>query len=282
MKAVKKIVGKLQQKSKEGEITHTYRQNGYWTQFKPKNENEMEAAFGMKLAILQAALASLQYYDPATGDFVTRGVPTGTDSKQIIIDSMSQTYAMKNNFQVPVYAEIWIAKPKKDTSNDPNVDYDAGITDVVTNAVTMLPNHELCYPTDSPFLTKRWAIKCVKKKLLKPGDYISASHTEKHIVYNPQNVGTEVYQKQLKQFAWFSVLRGHPFTIGHNITGTAGTQQGQIQGQIDGEINTTIIIRYDGGINAKRLHLATNAANLALDGGCVSQLVVDNQTYATN
>lgn len=282
IKAVKSIVGKLQQKSKEGEITHVYRDNVYFTQFKPKNENEMEASQGLKLGTLQNAINTMQYYDAATGDFVTRGLPTGTDSKQIIIDSAHQVMSIKNNYQIPVFAEIWVCIPKKDTSALPNNDYDSGIVDVVTNAVTMLPNHELIYPTDSPHLLNRWTIKCLKKKLLKPGDYLSASKTVKHIVYNPQNVGTEVYQKQLKGYAWITLLRGHPGTIGHNITGTAGTQFGQIQGQVDGELNTTITIKYDGGINAKRLHVAANAATLALDGGCVSQLVVDNQTYATN
>lgn len=219
----------------------------------------------------------MQYYDAVTGDFTTRGLPTGSDSKVITIESVYQKKSWKNNYQVPVYIELWIAKPKKDTSSAPNADYDAGILDVVTN-VAMLPSFGAIYPSDSPLLMERWSMHKVKAKLLKPGDFVYATHTEKLIKYDPQTVGTETYQKALKNFAWVTILRGHPGTIGHNNL-AAPTLFGQVSGSCDGELETTVKICYDGGIAAHRLHVNNNPTLTvaAGDTGLVSQYVADVQ-----
>lgn len=271
---LKRKVQKLERRSKEGETTLDYRTRSPVTWVKPVNQNFMDVTHFWGLSSVNDVMTRLQYYDEASQTFVTRSQTGTNDQKSIYVDYVETKCSIKNSYQVPLKIEIYVASTKTDTNTFPNTFYDQGVADIVIDPVTMLPSNQLIKLSDAKKLNRYYKITKKVTKVLMPGQSVVSSHKIKGFMYDPTTVNANVFQTQLKGHCW--ILRAVPSTqgIGHN---TAGSAVGIISGQVDVIYDTHVIVKYDGGINARRLYVNDQSGAIGDSALTGVQYISDNQ-----
>ncbi|AYP28903.1 MAG: putative capsid protein [Zuhalvirus cruti] len=276
LKCVAKQVVKLGKRVREGEVTYDHRVRVPYIIFKQLNENESDCRMNLSKTSIDNVIDQLEYWDATTNSFTARNITSTTTQKIIGVDSVTSTLWMKNSYQTPIKLEVLVCVPKKDTTALPNVDYDTGITKVVTNTGTMLPENDLLKVRDSPNFNKNWRITRTVKKTLNPGQHMSVSNVVKDIQYEMSSTGTELFQKKLKSFCFFVRSHGAPASLGHN---TAGLLVGTVAGQVDVLYTQRFIVKYDGGINAKRIYVEDQSSAIGATALTGVRPVTDNQAF---
>lgn len=236
-----------------------------------------QATYGYKDAVgttaIELALAQLRFFDPsAPGTLITASLATPTFSQKIYVSAYASCI-IKNNYQVPCVVTYGVAFPKEDTSITPNAARSNGLTDVGNPD----PASTLISYKDSPQFRDLWACKLISKQL-KAGETLIMKHGQKPFTYDPalQDSHSQTYQKTTKSAVFLYRCQG---ILGHDTAVT--TEQGMMPAGIDVYISTTYYISYNsGGAAVKTIVLNESASQSFTNGGVISQLVVDNQSYS--
>lgn len=274
LKEVGRRFCKIEKRLREGETTYDHRYRGVTLIDKPLNENETDVQVYFGKTSIDNVVDQLEYWDAATNTWTPRNLTGSTTQKMITIDYVKTTVWLKNNYQVPTMVEVDICYAKKSTNNFPNTDYDAGIAKVVTDPATMLGHHQLIKLADSPNFKAFWSIKKKVKKLLMPGQTLVVSQVEKNIPYEPATITTDVFQKKLRGHVFVIRQNPHPQLVAHSA---AGTLVGIARSAVDVVFTQRVLVKYDGGINATRLHVVDTSQAIGSSALTGIRPISDNQ-----
>lgn len=238
------------------------------------NENSMCQHGVIDNTKLEAAVANLRYYNPATpGTLTTADASTGTYHRDVFFKSVYSRFDVRNNYQVPVEVSLYAVTPRLDTNITPTTAYTNGLADqgaVSSSSVQM-------YPTDSMQFNDVWRIIKSKKRMLQPGSSFSLSQVMKNIKYDPSlnDSHASTYQINFKAFVWLIRVQG---VTAHD---TVQDEQGFSAAGVDYSLSNIYTISYAAGvdlldysINETQLDTFTNAAVLS------NKPVSDNQSYS--
>ncbi len=196
---------------------------------------------GSQKSAIETAISVLKFFDPATpATLQDVNYNNGTFQKQILIKNSSKIH-FKNNYSVPVKLELWICRPKADTSQSPASAITAGFADIGAIAI----NDPLSRPLDSYILRDLWTLKRKKNVILQPGQSCMASHSEKPFSFDTSLVDTHNldYIKQFKANSWLYRVEG---VLAHD---SIEDQQGLQRAGVDLYLDKTFVVKYDAGID---------------------------------
>lgn len=228
--------------------------------------------------LLEAYMANLRYYDPATpGTLVTASGATGSYQREIFFKNVNGIIELRNNYQVPVKVKVYLVKPKGDTTITPTTYYNNAIADQLIGGAGSITTNGV-YPTDlAPFMAQ-WRIKCVKDVVLDSGATVVASHNSGSFKYDPSLFDSHAleYQTKFKSFAWFVRVEG---IIGHDTS--VATEQTTLAGGVDVLQTIRVEIIYDAGVILDDLYVNNLRDASFTNGGVVaSKPVSDNISYS--
>lgn len=252
-KKVKAQIRELKRLTESDMGTLTYRklENGSW--FSAQNLQNTHEITGSTNVTIEAALAQLRYYNPSSpGTLLTADGTTGTYNKEFLIKSTYSNLTMKNSFMVPVNVQVYLCRPKRDTSITPSEAWQDGLTDISSG---VLISSILTYPTDSPIFNDLYSIVKKKSYRIEAGKNITCKHYEKAFQYEPSfnDEHALTYQKKNKSFVWMVVIQGD---ISHDsndnsLKGTTGVS-------LDYMVTNKYVIQYSAGADIKFLHVDTS------------------------
>lgn len=221
---------------------HRYRSTAQYTVSNGQQTVTGSVAEGTN-ARLEAAMATLRYFDPATNSLVVANPTSGTYQRDISV-RIYRRVTMKNNTNAPVRVEIYSCLPKVDTSIEPVTAFVNGLADQGAPSTTS----PLVRFKDSIQLKDLWNCKLVKKTTLQPSQTISATKWHKSFDYNFALIDVHAleYQKKYGGHYWAFVLNG---VIVHDATTKTLVAQGR--GDVDCQFDTAWTFTYDAG---KDLH----------------------------
>lgn len=255
--------------------TMIYRNNGTASVTCTKNaQDNIEINYCSSVNI-EAALANLRYYDPATpGTLTTADFTSGTYSKKVLIKYAMQEVKIANNYQSRAHVKVYAFSFKDDTSNNANGLWTAGGADNASGTIT--PGTLNQSPTDYTLFNQMIRTKVLFDGVLQPGSYKSFKQSNKDIEYDPSFKDTETatYSPRYKSGGILVIVKG---TICHDSANAA--VNGTSAAGVDVEYKQTMKILYQAGVNIKFtvLNNAYDAMTTAVES---SKPVADNITYS--
>lgn len=238
-----------------------------------------QAVYGSRDAVsnagIEAAIAQARFFDPsAPGTLITGSLATPTYQQKINISAYS-TCVFANNYQVPCVITCGVAFPKEDTNIAPTTALNNGLADVGNpDAFSTLISYK-----DSPQFWDLWKVK-LSSKYLAPGQKYIMKHSQPAFTYDPSFVDshTTTYQRATKSSLFIYRIQG---VLGHDTS--VSTEQGMLPAGIDVYVSTNYYVNYNsGGAAIKTIVLSEGASQSFTNGGVVSQLLVDNQSYSVS
>lgn len=224
------------------------------------------------ITALEAAMANLRYFDPGTNALVTANPAGGTFQRDINV-SIWRRMLVKNNYQIPVYVELYSCIPKVDGSSTPVSLYTSGLADQgdPTNTCVLL-NFK-----DSIDLKNMWECKLLKRGVLKPGSSFIGTRYHKEFEYNfgVTDQHADLYQRRYGGHSWVIKLSG---VLGHDPG--AGTLVGGAAGQVDAEEHTIYTFKYDAGKDLHDITCVDNADAPVTNFVMSMRPVVDNLAFS--
>jgi len=270
----KKAIKQLKRQTDASTGTMTYRQ---LNTISLKSVEDLQASASQSMlatSSIETALANLKYYNPAVpGTLTTADASTGTYQRNILVDSATLSMNFQNNYQSNCHLTVYLCKVKDDTDSSPNTAWTNGIADG-GNAVSVSSLNQ--YPSDYNLVKDLYSLKRLKKVVLKPGQSVVCSHTEKDINYDPSTVDSHnlVYQKEYKSFHFLYVIQGG---VAHD---SSLDEQGYMPSGVDIEVKRQYKVIYNAGTNIDFIHLSTTVdafTNTPLES---HQPIPDNITYS--
>lgn len=213
---------------------------------------------------LKVFLDSLQFYDNAV--LVQRDTLSLGHSVAMYIKTYSKS-TWVNNFQVPVWADLYQMEALIPTVSTPVTFYQAGLTDRGLSAGPALSvNSVHAYPSQSSVLTSSYKIKEHKKICLKPGESYSMDRTDR-FKWDEEwlNSITLGFQKEFRTHFYCTRVEG---VIAHTST-TPFTNVGTSAGGLDQLVDIKAIVEYGAGMRVRPL-ASTNSSGTISPSGVVS------------
>lgn len=199
------------------------------------------------LAIIEAALANLQYYDPSdpATPIAASGV-VGEDSKKYQINNVQGRQFYRNNAMVPVKLRIYICTPKVDTSFTGEQAWEQGLANLTTTLTKTCPLVKL---RDSDQFTELWRVKQTHRVTLLPGQEYVVHTNSGPFVFDPSladnhNLG---FQTRLKACGILTLMEG---VCGHSLADDQDLV-GTLPYAVDLIKDTAVTITYDAGADFK-------------------------------
>lgn len=225
-------------------------------------------------ALIEGAMSLFRYFNPSDpGNPIPANAATGTYQRDILVKRFASKVHVRAAGTLPADVDIYIVVPKEDTSITPITSFTNGMTDQM---ITPTPTFPDMYLTDSVQFNSLWKIVQHKKKVLSPGDTLTATHYAPSFRYNPSIVDSHAMAYQSKYKAAIAVIFVNG-VIAHSSTNQA--QVGLIQTLVDVDFRRTIEIEYDsGGIALNDLSTTNSYSTLVTP--VVGQIVRDNQSYS--
>lgn len=252
----------------------TYRQTLVGRLVSAVNQQNVEWSQINAWQSLETALAFCKYFDPANPGTLVVGSPaTGTYQRNILIDSMTGRYKVRNNYQVPVEVDLYLCTVKDDTSITPETAWTNSISDA-TNLTAITDLNQ--YPSDYNELNDLWKLKKVCSATLQSGQEKSVSHTVKSIELDPATLDNHAltFQKEYKSFGFLLVVKG---VQGHDVS---ANEQCVVGAGVDFEYSRIFKITYSAGTNINFTHIVNSydtPSNGAVTG---ARPIADNQSYS--
>lgn len=270
--ALKKKVGELSKFMEQEQAIHIHRQRNTSRVTSSVNSITFAAyAEGGSIAHLEAAMASLRYFDPGTNALVTAAPTTGTYHRDIIA-SVTNKILIRNNYQVPCKLRLYACRPKDDTSISATTAFSNGLTDQGNPSATS----PLVFLTDSSQFNELWKIDQSKMVVLQPGQECIHSYHIKEFDYDFAlgDSHSLSYQSKYNGFNYVIRLEG---ILGHD---TAIDEQGTLQAAVDVQIDSTYKFRYDAGKDLEDYSVTDNSDTFTNAGVVSNKPVSDNQQYS--
>lgn len=213
------------------------------------------------IAQIEAAIDALPHYDITDpGTYIDVNYTTGGQSKDIEFASTVSCFVIKNNYQVPVKARLYLCIPRIETSIAPSTSVTNGLLDV-SNA---LPNTTpMLSPMDSDQFKSLYRTKWTKKCILPPGGSKAFSHRHGAFHYDPSYTDTNALTNQPRNGCHIYLLRVEG-VMGHQ---TASAVVGTAQAGVDCTLYRKYTIKYDAGATFKYIEVndATAPTNPLMD-----------------
>lgn len=285
VKDVCKEIQKIREKVKELDREN---ESGMGTKiYRSRHSSQLIAAVGLQRVTsgrlfgktdLESTITSLKYFDPAVpGTLVTANGNTPTFQNEFYFKHVDVYIEVTNNYQVPVYVDLFIMKPKTDTGITPSGAFTNGLSDIGAPSSTspMVRLH------DSIQLKDLWSTSISKRGvLLKPGQSLRLSDTMGGFQFDPSLLDSHAYE-------YMPMFHGRAFAIrfwgqvGHD---TVVAEVGNLGCGVDTEFGFQSIVKYAAGTDVHDLQIADNfdasfttAPNL---GVCSQMPLADNQSYS--
>lgn len=226
---------------------------------------------------LQSAMANFRYYDPSTpGTLVTADASTGTYSRQIHCNSITNSLTLRNNYQVPCRYRVYKVVPKSDTNIAPLTYYTNGITDQVITAGVDQTTPQI-YLTDIDVFNSQWSAKVLRSGILQPGQQVSCSYKSKSFDFDPSVFDSHTVDYQPKYGCSVFIVRIEG-VVGHDTT---ADDQTTLQASLDMEASRIYKFTYDAGVNLNDIYIQDSRDQSFTNGGLISNKPVsDNQAYS--
>lgn len=225
---------------------------------------------------IESAAANLRYFDPGTNALVVADPTSGTYQRELCI-SITRRVQIRNNYQVPVYVQLWNCYPKDATSQSVASMFSSGLSDQMITPNTVSPLMQL---TDSLDLKNVWNCKMVVNRRLMPGQLAVGYGNNKMFEYtiSTNDVHTLQYQKKQGGHIFFLRIVGE---IQHDSGGL--NEVGVGTAGVDWMCDAVVRFEYDAGKNLHEFSLDDTSASSFTGGGILSNNpVVDNQSYSVN
>lgn len=227
---------------------------------------------GGKITDIEAAMANLRYFDPATNALVTADPSTGTYHRDVRV-AVFRKLTLKNNYQVPLKVQVFSCIPRDATNVTPKTCHSDGLADQGNPGALSA----LVYITDSMQLRDMWKCKMVANRVIKPGSQIVATANTPLFNYEISTNDAHNLKYQKKQGGHVFMYRIHG-VLGHD---TVAAEYGLLPGRVDHMMDVVYKFNYDAG---KDLHdiSVSDSSNTFTNSGVVSNRpVVDNQALST-
>lgn len=272
---LKRELMNLKKTVKSDQATHTHRSRNVTSVGGGVNQVSVQTVGAFRTTDIEAAVANLRYYNPATpGTLTTADGSSGTYSRELHFDYVYEKLTLRNNYQTPCKVKVWMCTPKSDTNYSPTDMFSNGVTDQTISIAVTSP---LIYPSDIDYVTDNWKLKHVKSVLIQPGTEIDVSTSFPSFNYDPGQVDYHnlSYQSKYKAHTWLVRVEG---ALGHD---TVATEYSTLSGRVDCLADRKVKITYDAGCNLNDYSETNNADTTFTTAGVVSnKAVADNQGYS--
>lgn len=248
VKQLSKKVSKISKQMKSNTATYKKKLRDYSTL---RISNAGEAAYFSNAfnstAIIESAIDSVKYFDPATpGTLINVDLTAPTFQNQVRITSSYSNMIAKNNYVVPVKCTMYVFKVRKDTS--------IGVTTSMSNSLSDMSNgtiaSPLIYPSDCHDTMDLWKIDVSKSAILAPGEVMSLSKSYPSFSYDVSLTDSHSLSYQTAYHGSMLIVRiegvvGHGSTSGIN----------QLIGGVDIQYDRHHTVEYPGGADIKYLEV---------------------------
>lgn len=225
-------------------------------------------------SILETVLGQLRYYNPsAPATLVTADGTTGAYYKRFMFTKVYTNIMIRNNYQVPVEATMYICAIKQDTNITPTTAWSNGMTDISNVTSGSLGT----YPTDSNQFIELWKIAKKTTRRLNPGESMTLTYGVPSFTYDPSYADSHgsSYLTTHHNYACMIVVHG---AVGHD---TITAEVGKSQSGVDMFQTTTFKVEYPAGADIKYVYVDTSGVSTFTNAGVVSNMPVsDNQSYS--
>lgn len=227
---------------------------------------------GASTTEIEAALAQLRYYDPAAPSaLVTADGTTGSYLKKFLFTKCYAKLSLRNNYQLPCHATVYVCVPRTDTSITPLTAWSNGLSDASNGSVTNIT----IYPSDSVQFGELWRVEKTQKKLIQPGDEMVCSYGIKPFTYDPSLTDSHNFTFQNGQsFVFLVAIRGIP---GHD---TSADEQSFSAAGVERVIERTYNIKYAAGADIRYTYVTETQATITNGLVASSKPVSDNIGYS--
>lgn len=222
---------------------------------------------------IEAALASVPYFNPATPGTVTNVNLASPSFSQKIRFKGYTSILLKNNYQIPCEIHVYKMTVKVDTNIPPVTAFSNGLSDVGSPSSTSL----CVFPSDSRQLGVLWRTDKTFTAVLKPGETRKYFISCPEILYDPSTTDSQSlsYQRNNKCAGFLVRVSGTP---SHDSTTT--TQYGVSPAGVDVLVKRYATIIYDSGGASLDNIIVSDSLDTQTASAVVSQLVADNQAYS--
>lgn len=244
--------------------TMTYRSESKFVVSSAVNVQGLTVKSHSSTAGLEGILANLKYYDPSNpATLITADFTTGSYQKEVLFEKYTSTLKLRNNYKNDCRVRVYIGLPRVDTSTNIDTAWSSGATDQGGVANTVINT----YPTDYQIVNKLWKLKMMANKVLKAGQSLTVSHSNKEFRLDPSFLDSHAlsYQKSLGNGQWLIVVSG---TLGHDSA--VADQVGYTASKLDATIRISTKIQYDAGVNIK-YNVISNTFDTFTNGAVQSQ-----------
>lgn len=244
--------------------TMIYRAEGRFTISSAVNAQGVSTKSHSTVTGLEQILANLKFYDPSNpATLITADFTTGTYQKEVLFERLTSTLQLRNNYKNDCRVRVYLGVPKVDTSTSIDSAWSSGATDQGGVANTVINT----YPTDYQLVGRLWKLKLKANKVLKAGQSLTLSHSNKEFRLDPSFLDSHAltYQKSLGNAQWLIVVSG---TLGHDSA--VADQVGYTASKVDGTLRTSTKIQYDAGVNIK-YSVISNTFDTFTNGAVQSQ-----------
>lgn len=253
--------------------THTQRSRTTGRILSAVNTIDINSFVGCNIALVEAALAELRYYDiKIPGTLLQVDGDTGTFQKEFFVKQCHSKMLLRNNYQVATNIKLYLCVPRVDTSIQPHAAVEQGFADI-GNPGTV----SLMYPSDSPQFGDLWVVKDSKSVQLQPGDECIMNYSAKEFQFDPSLIDSHAltFQPKYGAHAWMVRIEG---VLSHDTSVT--TEQTVGSAGVDFMVDQTLKILYSAGADIKFIGITNIADSTFTNSGVSSNKPVsDNQTF---
>lgn len=225
----------------------------------------------------RSIMTGLRYWNVTTNTYDTVNIGASNGATNLDIHYQCSKLEIKNNYQVPVRVNVYIAHTKVDT-NLGSLDY---LLADIPSYSNMTTKEQLgVYLTDSQLVRTNYNVKKMVTTILAPGESVKTNHTEK----NCRNIDMEwlnatggfyTYAKKLHSYEWIINIEGCP-----SHSSTIFSQVSNASAAVDIIYEDQMKCKYQGGSNSTYLRVtdARDKSGIKLQ----SQQTCDNQAYSAS
>lgn len=209
---------------------------------------------GSKVRI-EAAMANLRFFDPATNSLVFQDPANGTYQRDMCVE-IHRKLSVRNNYNSTVKVKIYDCVPKDATALTPVTMYNNSLNDQGNPG----SDSPMMFVTDAEQLRDVWRVKLVSSKVLKNGQQCTVSSHQKDFQYQvaTNDAHTTPYDKNQGGHLFLIRIEG---VLAHDSLNST-TQQALANCGIDWMCDTTFIFRYDAGKGLNDFSIADNSTTM--------------------
>lgn len=229
-------------------------------------------------SIIDLALGSLSFYDPADGTNLDTAVDgaLGTFQRDLYFEYVKSSVRFRNNCNIPLNLSAYICLPRENTDLSAFSAFSEGMLDQGNPALTF-PTMEI---TDSVLFKKLWRIVKQKKVFLEPGEVCMMDVKSKSFRYDPS------YFDSLNGKGGKYVPMYYPYELMVQVTGPVSvdtnldTEIGTSEASIDFLCDVEFKLKYAAGTDIFTIGVLDLSNSMTATPVVSNKPAVDSQQFS--